>query len=89
MFVLDPILAIPDPGSTVDKILDPGSGSASKNVSIFNPKNLFLSFGMFIPDSDFFPSCIPGQGVKKAPDPGSAIMLKSNLETTLRQLVFL
>ncbi len=35
---------------------DPGSGSASKNFSIFNPKNCFLALGkwsgMFIPDPD-------------------------------------
>jgi hypothetical protein len=30
-----------NPGSRVKKIPDPGSGSASKNVSIFNPKYLF------------------------------------------------
>jgi hypothetical protein len=40
--------------------------------------------GMFIPDSDpdpdldFYPSLIPDPGVKKAPDPGSATLLKMN-----------
>ncbi len=29
------------PGSRVKKILDPGSGAASKNLSIFNTKNCF------------------------------------------------
>jgi hypothetical protein len=29
------------PGSRVKEIPDPGSGSASKNLSIFNPKNCF------------------------------------------------
>jgi hypothetical protein len=29
------------PGSRFKKIPDPGSGSASKNLSIFNPKNYF------------------------------------------------
>jgi hypothetical protein len=46
------LLRIPDvypgseffhPGSQVKKIPDPGSGSASKNLSIFNSKNCFLS----------------------------------------------
>jgi hypothetical protein len=39
--ILDPNFSIPDPGSRVKKIPDPGSGSASKNLSIFNPKNCF------------------------------------------------
>jgi hypothetical protein len=38
----DPIFSIPDPGSRVDKIPDLGSGSASNNLSIFNPKKLML-----------------------------------------------
>ncbi len=32
------------PGSRFEKIPDPGSGSSSKNLSIFTPKNCFLSF---------------------------------------------
>ncbi len=50
-----------DPGSKVKKILNPGSGSASKNLSIFSPKNFFklseIWYRMFIPDprSGFFP----------------------------------
>jgi hypothetical protein len=32
---------IPDPGSRVKNISDPGSGSALKNLSIFNPKIVF------------------------------------------------
>jgi hypothetical protein len=35
------IFFIPDPGSRVKKIPDPGSASASKNLSIFYPKNCF------------------------------------------------
>jgi hypothetical protein len=54
---------------------DPGSGSASKNSSIFYPKpdSKFskITSGMFIPDpvSGFF--SIPDQGVRKhqIPDP--------------------
>ncbi len=43
------------PGSRVKKIPDPGSGSASKNLRVFNPENPKLSeklFEMFIPDPD-------------------------------------
>jgi hypothetical protein len=47
MFIPDPIISIPDlgsrilnPGYRVDKIPDPGSGSASKNLSIFDPTQL-------------------------------------------------
>jgi hypothetical protein len=35
--ILDPNFSIPDPESRVKKIPDPGSGSAPKNFSIFNP----------------------------------------------------
>jgi hypothetical protein len=70
MFIPDPIFFIPDPGS------------ASKNLSIFNPKTETkfskIRSGMFIPNPgyrilalDFFPSRIPDPdpGVKKALDP--------------------
>jgi hypothetical protein len=40
MFIPDPIFSVPDSGFRVDKIPDPGS--ASKNLSIFNPKKLIL-----------------------------------------------
>ncbi len=81
-----PIFSIPDPGSRVDKIPYPGSGSAPKNLSIFDPKtnSMFseIRSGIFIPESwildlDFFSSRIldPGRimdlGVKKAPNPVS------------------
>ncbi len=78
------IFFIPDPGLRVKKIPDPGSESASKNLSIFNPKIVSkLSekwSGMFIPDADpvsgswFFTHPgyrIPDPGFKKTPDPGS------------------
>jgi hypothetical protein len=53
---------IPDPGSEffhpesrIKQVPDPGS--ASKNLSIFNPKNCFYALGnmiwVFIPDSEF------------------------------------
>ncbi len=74
---------IPDPnffhpGSRVKKILDPGSGSASNNLNIFNSKNYFEALRIMIrvfipdPDLDFLP--IPDPGVKKAPDPGYATL---------------
>jgi hypothetical protein len=75
MFIPDQIFSIPDPGS----------GSASKNLSFFNPKLLLSSrkcdpgCSSRIPDPDldfFYPSRIPEPGVKKAaPDPGSATLL--------------
>jgi hypothetical protein len=76
MFIPDPgytIFSIPDLGSRVTKISDPGSGSASKNLTI---KAVSKPLGkiiwdvlLFIPDPDFFPSRIPDPGVKKSPDP--------------------
>jgi hypothetical protein len=56
---------------------DLGSGTASKNLSIFNPKNCFKVLGNMIrdihPRSGFPPPLIriPDPGVKKAPNPGS------------------
>jgi hypothetical protein len=75
--------SIPDLGSRVKKIPDPES--ASKNFSIFNPKNGFSALGKMIRDvqkifvhpgsgSSLFihPGYrISDPGVKKAPDPGS------------------
>jgi hypothetical protein len=70
---------IPDSNfpSRIQVLKDPGSGSASKNLSKFRPKNCFklsekLS-GMFIPDPDFSPSRIriPDPGIKKVLAPGS------------------
>jgi hypothetical protein len=62
-------------------ILEPGSRvkKASKNLSIFNPKNCFQALGNMIrdvypgPDLDFYPSRISDPGVKKATDQGSRI----------------
>jgi hypothetical protein len=47
MFILDPNFF--HPGSRVKKILDPGYASAS-NLSIFHPKNYFLTLGNMIRD---------------------------------------
>jgi hypothetical protein len=77
---------IPDPESRVDKIPDPGSGSASKNLSNVSPKTATkfskISPRMFLPDPgsrilvlDFYPSRI--QGSKKHRIPGSATLAKS------------
>jgi hypothetical protein len=50
MFIVDPKFPFPDPGSKRLWIPGPGSGSASKNLNIFNPKNCFyLSFRKYIP----------------------------------------
>ncbi len=48
--ILDPNCSIPDSGSRVKKILDPGSWSASKNLSIFYPKICFSALGNMIRD---------------------------------------
>jgi hypothetical protein len=74
---VDPGSKIFHPRSRVKKISDSGSGSALKNLSIFNPKNCFKAQGKIIFDvhpgsgSGFVSLPIPDQGVKKAPDPGS------------------
>jgi hypothetical protein len=43
IFITDPGSEFYHPGSSAEKILDPGSGSSSKSLNIFNPKKLFLS----------------------------------------------
>jgi hypothetical protein len=64
------------PESRVKKIPDLGSGSASKNLSIFDPNNCFQALGNMIRDVHpgsriqvlvFYPSRVPDSGVKKAP----------------------
>jgi hypothetical protein len=52
---------IPDPGSSVKKIPDPGSASASNNLIVLTQK-IVSKLGNMIRD--------PGSGVKKAPDSG-------------------
>ncbi len=76
MFIPDPNFSIPDPGSRVKKIPDPGFGSASHNVSILTQKIVSkfaeIRFGMFIPDPDLdlLPIPYPGSRSQKVPDPG-------------------
>jgi hypothetical protein len=75
--VYSSVFSIPDPGSRVEKIPDPGSGYESKNLSIFNPKNLYKVLKNIIRDILsgswiwilFHP--VPGSRDHKAPDPGS------------------
>ncbi len=87
-----PVLRIRDvyPGSRIRFFFILDHGSASKNLSILNQKNVSklseIWSGLFIPDLDrgsgfFYPSWIPDPGVKKAPDPGSA-----TLKTTFKYL---
>jgi hypothetical protein len=52
-----------------------------KEFKYFKPKNSFLSSrkydtGCSPPVPDFYPLQIPDPGVKKAPDPGSATLVK-------------
>jgi hypothetical protein len=51
-----PFFSIPDPRLKTFWIPNPGSGSASKNLSFFNPKNCFYALEKMIrdPDFDFF-----------------------------------
>jgi hypothetical protein len=71
------------PGSRVKKIPHPGSGSASEDLSVVNPKSGFYALGNMIQDVhpgsdlDFLP--IPDAGVKKVPDPGTATLLCTTL----------
>jgi hypothetical protein len=65
---------------------DSGSGPASKNLMIFNPKNCFLALGNMIWDVHpgsgsririliYYPSRIPDAEIQKAPDPGSGTLV--------------
>ncbi len=65
MFIPYPNFSIPDLGSKRFRIPDPRSGSASKNVSIFNPK-----IGSKL--SEYDPWC-PGSGSWYFTHPGSRI----------------
>jgi hypothetical protein len=70
-----PRIRIFRPGSRFQGQKGPGSGSATNNVSIFNPKIVIgTSSRKYEPEwvswvRVFF---LPGSRVKKAPDPGSA-----------------
>ncbi len=73
----DPNFSIPNPGSRAKKAQDPGSGSATKNVRIFNTK-IILSFWKYdlgcLSRSGFFPIRDPGSRDQKL-DPGSAALI--------------
>jgi hypothetical protein len=58
MFLSDPGTEFFHPGSRVKNIPDPGSGFASKNLSILNPKIFFLNSWIRI--LIFYPSRISG-----------------------------
>jgi hypothetical protein len=77
MFIPDPNFL--HPGSRTKRFPDP---HPHQIISDFNPKKCFYKLSendpessSRIPDLDFLP--IPDPGVKKAPDPGSAILTKS------------
>ncbi len=82
--------------SRVKKIPSPGSTSASKNRSNFNPKNCFYSklseiwSGMLIPDPDldFYPSRIPNPGSRGQKGTGSRIP-DPQLHSTSKKIKFL
>jgi hypothetical protein len=72
--------SILDPGSKRHRIPDLGSGSATTNLSILNPKNCYSALGNMIRDVhsgsriQIFPFPDPGSRGQKAPDPGSATL---------------
>ncbi len=76
--------SIPDPESRVKKILYPGSGSASKNSSIFNPKNCFLALGKIEDGHPGFGSriwnffSIPAPGSRGQKSTGSRIRIRNS-----------
>jgi hypothetical protein len=70
---------IPDPNC-----LHPDPGYASKNLSILTPRKWFLNSRKYDPGCSsririltFYPSRIPDPGVKKAPDPGFATLVRT------------
>jgi hypothetical protein len=83
MFIPDPNFSIPDPGSRVKKIL-----AASKTQRCFLTLGNMIRFvrpgsgsrmRILDADLDFF-THIPDPGVKKAPDPGSATLLRTRIQ---------
>jgi len=70
MLILCPGSKFFHPGTRVKNIPDPGSGSASKILSIFNPKNCFYALGILnrVVHSGSG-TRIPDPGVKKAANP--------------------
>jgi hypothetical protein len=72
---------IPDP-----IFFHPGSRIRIKEFKYINPKKMVSNLseiwpGLFIPDPEFLP--IPGPGVKKAPNPGSATLVSKSKSTYL------
>ncbi len=76
-------------GSRIKKIPDPGSGFASKNLSIFNPKIVSkLSEKLSrIRILIFYPSRTPDLGVKKAPNPGSGSATLVETDSAVQELL--
>ncbi len=64
---------IPDPNC-----LHSGSRIRIKEFKYFYPKKWFLSFRKYDPGC-FYPSRIPDQGVKKAPDPWSRLRIRNTV----------
>ncbi len=69
-------VSIPDPGFRGKKISDPGSGSASRSLSIFNSKKLLVNFRKYDPECSsrlriliFSPSRIRRSKWRGIPDP--------------------
>jgi hypothetical protein len=86
MFIPDPTFSNPDPGSKLFL-----SRIRTKEFEDFNPKKWFSSSRKYDPSCSsririltFYPSRIPDPGVKKAPDPGSWILIRN----TVRMLLF-
>ncbi len=82
MFIPDPNFSIPDPGSRVKNISDPGSGSASKNLSIFLTQKIVSKLSeiwsrMFSPDPDLHFLPIPDPGSRGQKGTGSRIRIRT------------
>jgi hypothetical protein len=68
MFIPDPNFSIIDPGSRVKNISDPGSGSASKNLSIFLTQKIVSKLS-----KNMIQDVQPGSGSSFFTHPGSRI----------------
>jgi hypothetical protein len=92
MFIPYPGSEFFHPGSGVQGEIDYRSGSAYKNLSIFNLKICFYALGNMIRDVHFgsgsrvmifYLSRVPDLGVKKSLDLGSRIRIRSTVTFTL------